>query len=1062
VDDLEIGLLGDARILIQSKASLTFGTKVKSSPLLSAVKQLKEQIKSGLKAHDYLVIATGEASGTIHILRRALDRRRDSFAGKMSGREETTLNSFEALLQDLTLDQRELLLDRLSILVVDVDDEESGDAGLASEMLDGHVVELDHGRAAFRTLRDAFHKKAVLRSGCDLAQVLRLLGESHFSLVGDAAGSPAERLVAQQTAFERYKSALIDEAKWVDLHVFGIPARSVEALALDRTTLTAETLDDSGIGLELTAALRRRGRMLLIGDPGSGKSTLLRQLVAHHLSRDEAAVFVPLHRLVAIGIDGDPLERMLAAALEDASAEDRPILTQFFNRSAEAGSLLLCLDGLDETRDRRTDVTHRLDRLLKRLHPDCELVLATRSSGYSAARTLGLPEVVMDSFHEATILEDRVLRAIAPNGLGDSEMVAWLEERADALRSFKPVTRTPLSAVVLAVLTGEGAFTAEASRAELMSRMVDRIATSWERKPERTAPISALLDEHEATRMLLRAFDEIANCLLDDPDASLSIVTAAVTAMLKSQWGLAAGRASSVAEESIHFWNEAGMFVISSDALSVTAAITQFAELGAARRLIDLHPSTEDIIRLAERETIIDVLSLACGLDRDFADGAVSACSDVDRLDWLLAIGEGIAEGPTDPQTIARAAHLLMTASGADDRIRAGRLLCALALPSQEQVVVLEWLATNLDPDVAQVMTALAQNQWGDTNARNSLREILWLEAPIEPGPHDGLHVRTDPAFKAYCDAIRLAVRNLDPGDVDAIEQARQRSGIASVRFAQLLERDAAARGILLRPDKMLEAVKFAQQWSQRDPVFEGAFLKLVEMLVGRAQPAELTRNEERRLDELARLMLVLKYKDSPWVALPTALGAAHADLEKLLSLVCGVGDFDIERLAAEAAIVVAELTADQSSEDHVHNVLFDTPGIVRFDRWGSGDDWIAITIDLMGSTQWIATVAGDVLLAVPDRLRKVTAQRLVARAEQLSGWHQMAAGEIATELGGVAVVTHWRNSDSALLRASIARETVRGSDLDLLADLMRDDDDLVREAVARAIDSSPRMSRVP
>jgi ribosomal protein L37E len=42
------------------------------------------------------------------------------------------------------------------------------------------------------------------------------------------------------------------------------------------------------------------------------------------------------------------------------------------------------------------------------------------------------------------------------------------------------------------------------------------------------------------------------------------------------------------------------------------------------------------------------------------------------------------------------------------------------------------------------------------------------------------------------------------------------------------------------------------------------------------------------------------------------------------------------------------------------------------------------------------------------------------------------------------------------LLRASIARETVRGSDLDLLADLMRDDDDLVREAVARAIDSSP------
>jgi len=132
VDDLAIVLSGDARLLVQSKASLDFRGR-KRSPLAAAVKQVTTQLANGLGPLDHLVIATDKASGPIHDLRRALDRRRDALSGALSNPEQEALAKFEILLADVAPSDRRLLFDRLSILIVSVSEEGSGDAGVAAE-----------------------------------------------------------------------------------------------------------------------------------------------------------------------------------------------------------------------------------------------------------------------------------------------------------------------------------------------------------------------------------------------------------------------------------------------------------------------------------------------------------------------------------------------------------------------------------------------------------------------------------------------------------------------------------------------------------------------------------------------------------------------------------------------------------------------------------------------------------------------------------------------------------------------------------------------------------------
>ena len=108
--------------------------------MAAAVKQVTTQLANGLGPLDHLVIATDKASGPIHDLRRALDRRRDALSGALSNPEQEALAKFEMLLADVAPSDRGLLFDRLSILIVSVSEEGSGDAGVAAELLDAQVV----------------------------------------------------------------------------------------------------------------------------------------------------------------------------------------------------------------------------------------------------------------------------------------------------------------------------------------------------------------------------------------------------------------------------------------------------------------------------------------------------------------------------------------------------------------------------------------------------------------------------------------------------------------------------------------------------------------------------------------------------------------------------------------------------------------------------------------------------------------------------------------------------------------------------------------------------------
>jgi energy-coupling factor transporter ATP-binding protein EcfA2 len=1008
VDDLAIVLSGDARLLVQSKASLDFRGR-KRSPLAAAVKQVTTQLANGLGPLDHLVIATDKASGPIHDLRRALDRRRDALSGALSNPEQEALAKFEILLADVAPSDRRLLFDRLSILIVSVSEEGSGDAGVAAELLDAQVVASGTGRAAFRALRERFRERAVLRSGLELSDALRLLVEDNFQLSEDATGSPAERLTAERSSLVRYRADAVDRASTIDLRVLGVAARTIEPLPLIQTMLTPIGVEDD-TPVETPSALRRRGRMLLSGAPGSGKSTLLRQLFADALEHEQPAVLASLRRLVDVGFEGDPLEQLALVAFEDSPAQESPLLTVWLKRTAANGELLICLDALDETRDRRFDAVQWIDRLMKRLQPDCELVVATRASAYAAAQTLRLPEVHLGEFRSASALQERVLDALVPSDTKDDQRRQWVQERMDRLRGFEQTATTPLVAVVLAVLAADDATGVENGKARVLNRLVERVARSWERRPGRAVPISAGLGDNETTAALLDAFDELGAALVASGAPRISAIEVAIASMLVVRWGLASGPSEVAARECVHFWDEAGFFTISGDGTRLSATVAQFAELGAARLLVREEPGGARIAQLARQETYLEVINLACGLDTRTAGATVEAARTASRVDWLSTVGEGLAEGPIAESDLTDlVAFLTSVARVSDEEVAdVARLLVSVPVPLMQRSSVMDWLETHVDLETLPIFEALAQWRWQESGWHEALRQILWLEAPHADEHRNRIYVRSDPAFRAYLEAIELAIRDLDPNDSDAIERAGELAGAGSARLAQQLEMLALRKGIVLRPDEQQKRLRFAQQWATSDPVggdpLNRSFPQFLEMVGNLSTGADLSRGERRRLDELARLLRVLQFNDSPYVAIPTALRDVPSDLKDLLMLICALSDLDVPRLAAEAQSALEESSVPRDRLFLI-SALSDMPGAVRINRWDTDTSAkIESAVRLLGSTEWIATIARRLLLSAPDELRPLVTSRLADRPEALLAWKHLAAIHMVAEPAGTRV----------------------------------------------------------
>jgi formylglycine-generating enzyme required for sulfatase activity len=141
------------------------------------------------------------------------------------------------------------------------------------------------------------------------------------------------------------------------------------------------------------ARARRRGGLVILGDPGSGKTMHLKRLLLWCLRRgpaelglepDVLPVFLPLRDLrdVASGV-GTFIEQQLDTPHLDMAAG-------FGQRLLARGHLLLLFDGLDEVADvgQRAEVVHWVEEVAK-TWPTCTPVVTCRFAGYGGEARLG-------------------------------------------------------------------------------------------------------------------------------------------------------------------------------------------------------------------------------------------------------------------------------------------------------------------------------------------------------------------------------------------------------------------------------------------------------------------------------------------------------------------------------------------------------------------------------------------------------------------------------------------------------------------------------------------------
>ncbi len=1044
VDDLEVVFTAGNRALLQCKAGLNLETKA-SSAFGKAVAQWSAQVESGIADGERLVTATCDPSRPIRALATALDRRRDPLAGRPSRRESKALKRLEAHLSSMDPADRERLLDHASILSLDLDTEGKGDAGVASEMFDASVVGPGQGRGAFHAIREQFRHRAVIRSGLDLDRMIDVLREDGLQLSVDADASAAARRLATRMAVDRFRALQRQRAAEIDLRQLGVASPPIAAVGLGEHQGVVVG-DESAHAIDPMRALRRRSRALIVGSTGTGKTVLLRQLAAADLG-EATGIFVPLPRVMRTGLDGDPVETLITAAVLDAPADDQPLIADRIRQATTEGTLLLALDALDETRERRFDVVSWISRLVGQLHPGVEVVVATRSSAYAAATTLGFHELGVAALDGPGPIARPVLEALSPD-TSPTAREAWTAERlswVDESYSEAKLRPTPLVAAVLAVLAAQMAADALPSgRSELLNRLVDRIAQTWERRIDRAADFAGGLTADETTSALMHGFAVLGWAVGVAGNATVESVAETIASDMVAEWGMASARASVFGNEAVHFWDEAGVISIGDDGSTIETGLRVLTELGAARLLASASEPDDDIDRILGEDTLHDVAVLAAGMSAEVAAAVVDRAVLSGTTDGFLAAARGCADGEPAPDVVVRLIEAVLSCdANEDDLVRLGTEVASLSVPASHRSDVLDGLRRRLPDHVAAVLCALAMANWRMDGYQGVVVSALRAGPPPRtPTGARALFIDDRPIKVAFDSLAVEGARTLDPTEEEIREVLEEAASAASLGLLRRLDRATRGRGVVLKPrerDLGFDHAAFMRAREETDRAFR-AFLRLIAEC---GPPRPLTWGERRQLNELARLFTGLRISDSHPRDLDVAIDGSIDDLRALVGAVIATASLDVERLAAEAAEALTELRDDGPKND-VSLLLMDSAGDEITIEWDRID--ASLLLGLLGSTRWIALVAATLLDSAPSGQRLDLADQVAAVAEGLGPWHRHLAGELVVRLDSSnSKLASWSDGGDALLRCVAAGAAAERGDSEVLGKLLSDEDATVR-----------------
>jgi hypothetical protein len=1034
VDDLAVELAGGGAALMQAKLHLDFGPSFKET-----VEQWKQVIRDrGVRPEvDRLVAACASASGTVHLLRSALRRRqRRTAGGALSGPERQALVKLEALIADLTSDQRDILLQTAVVWIADLRDLDGLPATLGQALLEPGVVALGEGATTWRLLRDHARDLAADRYGIGLEGLREFLDGQAVTLTAASTGYASARLEQRRWTVEAYRGRVVRRAERLDLRPLGVALDAIPLASMDgRVTVHAASRDawDGGTIGGLPWALRRRGRALLLGLPGSGKSVALRTTAGFYAARATwpLPLHVPLGRLVQLLSVRDFRDALVDAALTLEPLHEQPALREAAIAALEEGDAVVLLDGLDEIRGERAAVLSGLADFLSEADPALEVLLSTRDSAYSDASQLGLAELRLARPDRPNDIA-RAILAAAGTTVPSSNRASWTEERRtwvrERLRRDSSLGETPLMVILLTLLAASAETdTLPTARAVVLRDVAMDVIARWEagiRLAGETPEIGSLRGA-DAVRAGQEAFTVLGHVVFEQGEPPAQAAATAVAEMLVHRFGLAAAPAETAADAAIALWDEAGVFVLSQVPRRLLARVRLFSELAET-----LHVTAQDeaaahdwLRRNAVEPDVRQPVLLACGLKAELADTLVDLVrtrpSDVALLDLTA---EALREGARPSAASASALLDALLDRGPDVAPEAIAARTGLAVelpivPAQQARAMTLFEDPHVTPIRRRLLRAMAVERWGreDVEVVDDLRAVTETEPEEVVGPRrreQGVIVaRTVDAM--YQRAMLIAARRLlRSGDVALAERLAPRissglAGEASRQLAGLLREHGFTA--LVENEHRRKLKRFGELPWQRDFTIsdEEADDALLALIAGLAPPRRLLRTERRRLEALVDLVGTSGVQSAPFREARDGVVKDAARLRPVLRAIAERAGLDLPGLAAEARELVATLAAERDNRLDPTMMLGDGGLTLRmgpWDRVSEPESTAAALAEAIASPYaWISHLAGQALATVHGESATQAARVLRGLLPQTTGFpHE----QVTSALGQVAAAS--------------------------------------------------------
>ena len=970
VDDLVVRQVGGGRVLLQAKQTVTLNTAPKA-PLVKALMQFARAARES--PSDRLVLVTSSLSRTLRECDEHLAAAGRAQPPSMKPRVHDAFDKMRSVLKANGLEEHEADDAFRRMRFWEVDPRSGTGYGLTATRM-AQAGFLDGERAA-DVVTDLVRTLARERAGEGAEGLVAALR---------ANGIPVQPLpavsgpVAEVALLADYRDRLVRRGR--TLEILGVP-RAMADLPFDDADADVRVIvppsdddesDQRDRHRDVVVAVRRRGRVVMVGTGGSGKSTAVRRLCARWAADPHGPVPLPVSCVdLRDRLDDLPQALTELAARQLLDDSQRTALAAALRRKLARGEVFIALDGLDEITRGREHFARTVSAWLDEVPGDCEVVLTARPSAGTALDHFPWPRLQLLRPEKADELGKAVIDAVASTVQQRSARRHWFSER---LQRDRALGETPLTVMLLAVLAArvKELDALPTSRAQVLKKTLTDLIEHWEVGNRRRGDLAIGQLTGERAEIAVRlVLWRLARRTLE-PELGGPVVPD-LAEVLRHALDLKLREAEAAAEAAQSFWFETGLFATDEDAAVVTAPLRPIAEAAAAWQFTEEGKSPA-FGSDSEPRTPVAVLSLAAGLSSEVLDQWVAwvmregqaddlidlvdahrdgACLDGEQI--RLLIREALPRWLDDPRDVERMFEACWQLRLTDDDQGAARnaFLAVEPFGGRQQLV----------RDAVRLRWPLNSDETSEVADR-----VLEMPEPppLDEAPPAGViwFPMRDQLYDETVQKAALALVDRSRADAETITERFEERG--TIGFRRELEKRLRSAGhpdlakAIASPKSLRRSIALFKDLGDMDAAED----RLLAIMKGLGTPARLTVRQRRRYDEIADLYKTVA-GDYAW----PSWALKHTDACRLLyEIVADLGGFDRTVIAAQAQALEHELRRDRDS----WYLLGDGSRRRPVDRWDRRPDSKETVKDLV--SLWpqvpmgVHPIISSALLATPEQ----------------------------------------------------------------------------------------------